>query len=82
MHNYLNYAGRYVINDSSRHTAFNPYILQASKNLGMAMVYTLVTSAKEWLSERFSQEDDIDNTEEDENAKVEVWLFWPDFNMF
>lgn len=46
------------------------------------MVYTLVTSAKEWLSERFSQEDDIDNTEEDENAKVEVWLFWPDFNMF
>lgn len=38
----------------------------------MAMVYTLVTSAKEWLFERFSQEDGIDNAEEDENTKDEI----------
>ncbi|KAG5537840.1 hypothetical protein RHGRI_025067 [Rhododendron griersonianum] len=41
-------------------------LLQASENLGMAMVYTLVTSAKEWLCERFAEDADEGNTEEEE----------------
>lgn len=45
---------------------------EAFENLGMSMVYTLVTSAKDWLSERFAQDDDVENTEEDENAKDEI----------
>lgn len=45
---------------------------EASENLGMAMVYTLVTSAKEWLSERYSQDAGIDNTGEEEVEKDEV----------
>lgn len=49
---------------------------QAAENLGMAMVYTLVGSAKEWLSERFSQDDGDDADEEDEAAKDEVFLFY------
>lgn len=44
---------------------------EASENLGMAMVYTLVTSAKEWLCERFAQQDE-DNAAEEEAAKDEV----------
>lgn len=32
----------------------------------MAMVYTLVTSAKEWLCERFAEDVDDGNTEEEE----------------
>lgn len=44
---------------------------EASENLGMAMVYTLVSSAKDWLSERFAQEDD-DDAEEEEAAKDEI----------
>jgi hypothetical protein len=39
---------------------------EASENLGMAMVYTLVTSAKEWLCVRFAQDVDDENTEEEE----------------
>ncbi|KAG5537839.1 hypothetical protein RHGRI_025067 [Rhododendron griersonianum] len=39
---------------------------EASENLGMAMVYTLVTSAKEWLCERFAEDADEGNTEEEE----------------
>ena len=46
--------------------------LQAFENLGMAMIYTLVTSAKEWLSERFSQDSSIENAEAEEAAKDEV----------
>ena len=42
---------------------------QASENLGMAMIYTLVTSAKEWLSERYGQDADA---EEEEAVKDEV----------
>lgn len=48
--------------------------VQAAENLGMAMVYTLVTSAKEWLSERFGQKDSTDDLEE-EAAKDEVTIF-------
>ncbi|KAL3631971.1 hypothetical protein CASFOL_024955 [Castilleja foliolosa] len=40
---------------------------EAADNLGMSMVYTLVTSAKEWLSERFAQDDD--DAEEEQAAK-------------
>ena len=51
------------------------YALQASENLGMAMIYTLVSSAKEWLSERYGQDSDADNAEEEEATKDEVWPF-------
>ncbi|KAI4331265.1 hypothetical protein MLD38_029466 [Melastoma candidum] len=44
---------------------------EASDNLGMAMVYTLATFAKEWLSERFSENDAAEDLEE-EKAKDEV----------
>ncbi|KAG4199205.1 hypothetical protein ERO13_A05G133633v2, partial [Gossypium hirsutum] len=46
--------------------------LHASENLGMAMIYTLVSSAKEWLSERYGQDACPDNAEEEEAAKDEV----------
>ncbi|XP_073052842.1 uncharacterized protein [Primulina eburnea] len=45
---------------------------EATENLGMAMVYTLVTSAKEWLSERFSQDNGDENAAEDGDAKDEI----------
>nr|KJB18561.1 hypothetical protein B456_003G060200 [Gossypium raimondii] len=45
---------------------------EASENLGMAMIYTLVTSAKDWLSERYGQDADADNVEEEESTKDEV----------
>ncbi|XWS18904.1 hypothetical protein CRYUN_Cryun32bG0084800 [Craigia yunnanensis] len=45
---------------------------EASENLGMAMIYTLVTSAKEWLSEIYGQDADADNAEEEEAVKDEV----------
>lgn len=45
---------------------------EATENLGMAMVYTLVTSAKEWLSERFSQDIGDENADEDGVAKDEI----------
>ena len=51
-------------------------MVQASENLGMAMIYTLVTSANEWLSERFAQDGDAENADEDEVAKDEVLLFF------
>lgn len=35
----------------------------------MAMIYTLVTSAKEWLSERYGQDADAENAQEEEEAK-------------
>ncbi|TXG46404.1 hypothetical protein EZV62_028094 [Acer yangbiense] len=45
---------------------------EASENLGMAMIYTLVQSAKEWLTEIYSQDTDIDNTAEEEVQKDDV----------
>lgn len=51
---------------------FATCIQQASENLGMAMIYTLVTSAKEWLSERFEQDSTIENAKAEEAAKDEV----------
>ena len=38
----------------------------------MAMVYTLVTSAKEWLSERFAEDADTENFNDEETTKDEV----------
>lgn len=46
--------------------------IEASENLGMAMIYTLVTSAKDWLLERFAQDGDTENAVEDEVEKDEI----------
>nr|XP_043627132.1 RWD domain-containing protein 1-like [Erigeron canadensis] len=45
---------------------------EASENLGMAMIYTLVTSAKEWLAQRFAQDTNNDNMQEAVAAKDEI----------
>nr|GEZ29335.1 hypothetical protein [Tanacetum cinerariifolium] len=44
----------------------------ASENLGMAMIYTLVSSAKDWLTELFAQDNADDNDEEEVAKKDEV----------
>lgn len=41
----------------------------------MAMIYTLVTSAKELLSERFGQDSNTENVEAEEAEKEDVWFF-------
>lgn len=49
----------------------------------MAMVYTLFSTAKEWLAERFAQDDNDGNIEAEELAKKdEVFIFAPDFIRF
>lgn len=50
-------------------------IPQACENLGMAMIYTLVASVKEWISERFCQDANIENANAEEAAKEDVWVF-------
>ncbi|CAN0878072.1 RWD domain-containing protein 1 [Linum grandiflorum] len=45
---------------------------EATENLGMAMVYTLVTSAKEWLSELCGQDDEEDDAADLEATKDDV----------
>ncbi|XP_077211376.1 ubiquitin-conjugating enzyme family protein [Tasmannia lanceolata] len=45
---------------------------EASENLGMAMVYTLVTSAQEWLGEKFAYNAQIEEPEEDDTAKDDI----------
>jgi hypothetical protein len=40
----------------------------------MAMVYTLVTSAKEWLSERYCQDAINEDIENEEAAKDDVCI--------
>lgn len=42
----------------------------------MAMIYTLVSSAKDWLSERFAQDADDDDNEDDVAEKDEVWVLF------
>lgn len=42
----------------------------------MAMIYTLVTSAKEWLSEHFGQDSTTEDAQAEEAAKDDVWLFF------
>lgn len=44
---------------------------EAKENLGMAMIYTLVTSAKEWMREKFGHKEEIENGE-DEGTKDEI----------
>jgi len=44
------------------------------ENLGMAMVYTLATSAKEWLREKFGHTEDIENGVDEDTSKDEVCL--------
>ncbi|KAJ3671192.1 hypothetical protein LUZ60_008618 [Juncus effusus] len=39
---------------------------EAKENLGMSMVYTLATSAKEWLTEKFSGEEEEEEPEKKE----------------
>nr|CAB3477359.1 unnamed protein product [Digitaria exilis] len=45
---------------------------EATENLGMAMVYTLVSSAKEWLSEKYGQNGGDEEPEETEEQEEEV----------
>ncbi|XP_010545629.1 PREDICTED: RWD domain-containing protein 1 [Tarenaya hassleriana] len=45
---------------------------EATENLGMAMIYTLVTSVKDWLNEHYGQEDGTLNAEEEAAKEDEV----------
>ncbi|KAF3509913.1 hypothetical protein F2Q69_00009990 [Brassica cretica] len=45
---------------------------EATENLGMAMMYTLVSSAKDWLSEHYGQDDGDDYAEEEAAKEDEV----------
>ncbi|GAV80264.1 RWD domain-containing protein [Cephalotus follicularis] len=45
---------------------------EADENLGMAMVYTLFTSAKEWISERYGPDANNDSIEQGEVAKDDI----------
>ncbi|XP_027335457.1 RWD domain-containing protein 1 [Abrus precatorius] len=45
---------------------------EASENLGMAMIYTLVTSAKEWLADRFGEDSAGGSAEAEEAAKDDI----------
>ncbi|KAL5579396.1 hypothetical protein UlMin_011838 [Ulmus minor] len=45
---------------------------EASENLGMAMMYTLLSSTKEWLSEHYCQDASNEDAEAEEAAKDEV----------
>ncbi|CAL9775612.1 uncharacterized protein LOC135645226 [Musa acuminata AAA Group] len=54
-------------------TSLKEKLLQeASENLGMAMIYTLVTSAKEWLSEAYGNDVGIEDSEENDAVKDEI----------
>lgn len=44
---------------------------EVQENLGMAMMYTLATSAKEWLREKYGQEE-VEQEDEDDVEKEEV----------
>lgn len=45
---------------------------EAMENLGMSMIYTLVTSAKEWLREKFGHTEDFENGDDEDAAKDEI----------
>ncbi|KAL5975569.1 hypothetical protein ACLOJK_019894 [Asimina triloba] len=49
--------------------------LPASENLGMAMIYTLVTSAKEWLGEKYGQNAQIEEVQENDTVKDDLANF-------
>lgn len=69
-----------------KHISLPFVLLQATENLGMAMLYTLVASAKDWLSGRFGQDGVADSAADDEKEKDEVWgylfICCCDFNFF
>lgn len=41
----------------------------------MAMIYTLVSSAKDWLSEKYGQDAENDEFVDEQAVKDEVWMF-------
>lgn len=41
----------------------------------MAMIYTLVASAKDWLDEKFSHDAEDEEPTEKDAVKDDVWLF-------
>ncbi|XXG48257.1 hypothetical protein AAC387_Pa02g2758 [Persea americana] len=45
---------------------------EASENLGMAMIYTLVTSAKDWLVEKFSHDAEDEEPKEKDAVKDDI----------
>ncbi|XP_076927442.1 uncharacterized protein LOC143598413 [Bidens hawaiensis] len=45
---------------------------EACENLGMAMIYSLVTSSKEWLAERFAQDTGNYNIQDETADKDEI----------
>ncbi|XP_038981230.1 RWD domain-containing protein 1 [Phoenix dactylifera] len=45
---------------------------EMAENLGMAMIYTLVTSAKEWLSEKFGHEVVAEDSEVTDTVKDDI----------
>ncbi|KAH9300344.1 hypothetical protein KI387_011927, partial [Taxus chinensis] len=45
---------------------------EALENLGMAMIYTLVTSAKEWLTEKYSSNKDFDDGDDEDAVKDDI----------
>lgn len=49
--------------------------MQAYESLGMSMIYTLATSAKEWLHEKYGQNVIDEVVEEPASTKDDVWLF-------
>lgn len=59
------------INDADIRELQGKLETEVEENLGMAMMYTLATSAKEWLREKYGQED-VEEEEEDDTEKEEV----------
>ncbi|VAH76412.1 unnamed protein product [Triticum turgidum subsp. durum] len=47
---------------------------EATENLGMAMIYTLLDSAKEWLTEKYGQNAGDEEPDETEEPAEEVFL--------
>lgn len=59
------------INDADIRSLQAKLEAEVSENLGMAMMYTLATSAKEWLREKYGQEE-VQQEEESDTEKEEV----------
>jgi len=59
------------INDTDIRSLQAKLEAEVSENLGMAMMYTLATSAKEWLREKYGQEE-VQQEEESDTEKEEV----------
>lgn len=68
------YALELRVQDAVMHDWTQSSYSQASENLGMAMIYTLVSSAKDWLSEQYGQEDGAEFAEEEAAKEDEVLL--------